>query len=186
MPDYRRARVPGGTWFFTVNLLERRTSLLVDNIEWLNTSIRRTKRRHPFRIEALVVLPDHLHAILTLPEGDADFSMRWRLIRSAFSKSLPKTEWLSAVRKRRGERGVWQRRYWEHFIRDERDLAHHMAYCHFNPVKHRLVERIADWPHSTFHRDVRCGRALPEVDVSMLDEMSVGEDVERRGVERRR
>ena len=103
----------------------------------------------------MVVLPDHVHAIWTLPIGDADFSVRWRWIKIRFSKSIPTGERLSAVREARGERGIWQRRYWEHLIRDDRDLQHHINYCWFNPVKHGLVANIEDWPFSSFHRDHR-------------------------------
>ena len=106
MPNYRRVFVPGGSYFFTVNLLERRTKLLTANIRLLKMAIARTKRRHPFRIEALVILPDHLHAVLTLPPGEADFSTRMRLIKYRFAKALPKTEWMSAVREDKGERGI--------------------------------------------------------------------------------
>jgi putative transposase len=104
-----------------------------------------------------VVLPDHLHAVWTLPPGDSDFSTRWRLIKNRFAKALPKQERLSAVRKARGERGIWQRRFWEHLIRDEADYARHVEYCYINPVKHRWVTRVRDWPYSSFHRDVRAG-----------------------------
>ena len=119
MPDYRRVFVPGGCWFFTANLLDRRSTLLTDHIEALREATRRTRERYPFHIDAFVVLPDHLHAIWTLPEGDSDFSMRWRLIKIQFSKSIPKVEFTSKVRQARGERGIWQRRFWEHLIRDE-------------------------------------------------------------------
>ena len=157
MPNYRRAFVPGGCWFFTVNLLERRGTLLVDHIETLRDAVARTRDHLPFEIDAFVVLPDHLHAVWTLPPGDADFSTRWRLIKTRFAKALPKQERLSAVRERRGERGIWQRRFWEHLIRDETDYARHVEYCMINPVKHGLVSRVQDWPHSSFHRDVRRG-----------------------------
>ncbi|MEQ1651965.1 MAG: transposase [Hyphomicrobium sp.] len=158
MPNYRRVFIPGGTWFFTVNLLERRKSLLTENVTHLRHAIFWTKRRLPFRIDALVILPDHLHAVITLPPGNADYSTRIRLIKSRFSKALPKTERLSAVRQKKGERGIWQRRFWEHYIRDERDRRNHIAYCYYNPVKHKLVTSPRDWPHSTYHRDVRSGR----------------------------
>jgi putative transposase len=102
-------------------------------------------------------LPDHLHAVWTLPPGDGDFSTRWRLVKSRFARSLPRLERLSAVREARRERGIWQRRFWEHLIRDEADYARHVEYCCINPVKHRLVARVRDWPHSSFHRDVRAG-----------------------------
>jgi putative transposase len=157
MPNYRRAFIPGGCWFFTVNLLERQKSLLVEHIELLRLAVAATRRRRPFTIDAFVVLPDHLHAVWTLPPGDADFSTRWRLIKSAFARALPKAERLSAVRIERHERGIWQRRFWEHLIRDEGDYARHVEYCYINPVKHRLVGRVSDWPHSSFHRDVRAG-----------------------------
>jgi putative transposase len=157
MPDYRRNWVPGGTYFFTVALLERKRDLLVTEIGLLQEAVRRVKRLYPFEIIAWVVLPDHLHCVWTLPPGDADYATRWRLIKLLFAKGLPKQERLSAVRKRRRERGVWHRRYWEHTIRDERDLANHVDYVHWNPMKHGLVARVADWPYSTFHRLVRLG-----------------------------
>jgi putative transposase len=157
MPNYRRAFVPGGCWFFTVNLLDRRSSLLVDEITALRDATRHTRARFPFRIDAMVVLPDHIHAVWTLPPGDADFSMRWRLIKIRFARSIPQGEWRSRVRQARGERGIWQRRFWEHLIRDDDDYARHVEYCYINPMKHGLVRRVTDWPHSSFHRDVRAG-----------------------------
>lgn len=157
MPNYRRAFVPGGCWFFTVNLLDRRQTLLVDHIEVLREAVAATRQSRPFTIDAFVVLPDHLHAIWSLPSGDCDFSTRWRLIKNRFARSLPKQEHRSAVRVARNERGVWQRRFWEHLIRDEADYARHVEYCYINPLKHRLVTRVDDWPHSSFHRDVRAG-----------------------------
>jgi REP-associated tyrosine transposase len=155
MPNYRRAFVPGGCWFFTVNLLDRRRTLLVDHIETLREAIAATRESHPFTIDAFVVLPDHLHAIWSLPPDDSDFSTRWRLIKNRFAKALPKQEQLNRVRVRRNERGIWQRRFWEHLIRDETDFARHVEYCYINPVKHSLVTRVRDWPYSSFHRDVR-------------------------------
>ncbi|MEC5399867.1 REP-associated tyrosine transposase [Uliginosibacterium sp. H1] len=158
MPDYRRAWHAGGTWFFTVNLLERHDNhLLVQHVNLLREVVSAVRARHPFRIHGWVVLPEHLHCVIELPPGDTDFAKRWRLIKSDFSKALPITECRSAVRQKRGERGIWRRRYWEHLIRDERDYAAHMDYVHINPVKHGLVQRVADWPHSTFHRLVEEG-----------------------------
>ena len=157
MVDYRRNRVPGGTYFFTVNLLDRRSCLLVEHIDWLREAVRAVKCRRPFEIDAWVVLPDHLHAVWTLPEGDSDYSGRWRSIKIAFAKGLPKTERRSAVRLNKGERGIWQRRFWEHTIRDDADYAAHVDYVHVNPLKHGLVERLADWPYSSFHRAVARG-----------------------------
>lgn len=157
MPNYIRPKIPGGTWFFTVNLLNRKSNLLTQNIDALRMATRKTKQRYPFRIDAFVILPDHLHAIWTLPENDTDFSLRWRLIKIHFSKSLPKTEYRDRVRKKKGERGIWQRRFWEHAIRDDEDYNRHLDYCYFNPVSHGYVSRVQDWPWSSFHRDVRSG-----------------------------
>jgi putative transposase len=157
MPNYRRALVPGGWWFFTANLLDRRSRLLTERIDELRDAIRLTRRRHPFHIDAFVVLPDHIHAVWTLPSGDTDFPLRWRLIKAGFAKSLPRTEWLEPARRTRGERGIWQRRFWEHLIRDEEDYGRHVEYCYINPMKHGLVTRVQDWPFSSFHRDVGAG-----------------------------
>lgn len=158
MSNYRRAFIPGGTWFFTVNLLQRHhNDLLVREIDLLRETVKRVRKRYPFRIDAWVVLPDHLHCVWTLPPGDADFSTRWRLIKSAFSRALPKTEYRSNVRKAAGERGIWQRHYWEHCIRDDTDYQRHVDYVHVNPLKHGYVRRVADWPYSTFHLYVAKG-----------------------------
>jgi len=158
MSEDRRAFIPGGTWFFTVNLLERhRNDLLVREVRLLREAVRRARARYPFQINAWVVLPDHLYCVCTLLPDDADFSTRWRLIKSGFSRALPKTERLSDVRNAAGERGIWQRRYWEHLIRDEADLSRHVDYVHVNPLKHGWVKRVSDWPYSTFHHYVRQG-----------------------------
>jgi putative transposase len=157
MTNYRRNFVPGGCQFFTVNLADRKSRLLTDRVDSLRAAFRYARGRHPFRIDALVVLPDHLHAIWSLPEGEADFATRWRLVKSAFSRALPKAERISPSRLRKGERGIWQRRYREHTLRDECDYSRHADYIHFNPVKHGLVTRVSDWPHSSFHRMVRLG-----------------------------
>ena len=157
MPDYRRNRVPGGTYFFTVNLHDRDSALLVTHVDILREAVRKERARRPFHIDAWVVLPDHMHAVWTLPTDDADFSGRWKAIKIAFAKALPKTEYVSPVRAARGERGIWQRRFWEHTIRDDDDSAAHVNYVHINPVKHRLVANIRDWPYSSFHRYVAQG-----------------------------
>jgi putative transposase len=158
MPDYRRAWRAGGTYFFTVTLLRRGGSdLLTRHINVLRAVVAEVRRRHSFCVHGWVVLPDHLHCLIELPSGDADFATRWRLIKTAFSKSLPRSERRSTVRVRRGERGIWQRRYWEHLIRDEADFRRHLDYIHANPLKHGLVSRVADWPYSTFHLYVRRG-----------------------------
>jgi putative transposase len=158
MPNYRRVYHPGGTYFFTVNLLERSgNDLLVRHIDCLRQSVRKVRMKHPFEIHGWVVLPDHLHCVMSLPEGDSDYRRRWHLIKAGFSRALPITERRSAIRIRRGERGIWQRRFWEHLIRDEVDYRAHMDYVHINPVKHGLVECVSDWPYSTFHRLVERG-----------------------------
>jgi len=157
MVTYRRNFVPGGSYFFTVNLAERHRRLLTEHVGLLRTAFRYTRVRHPFRLEAIVVLPDHLHAVWTLPQGDADFAVRWRLIKSAFSRALPRGERISESRLSKGERGIWQRRYWEHTVRDEADYSRHLNYIHFSPIKHGYVQRVRDWPYWSFHRMVRLG-----------------------------
>jgi putative transposase len=157
MPNYRRNRVSGGTYFFTVNLLDRRSDLLVRHVDALRTAIRDVRRQSPFRIEAWVVLPDHMHCLWVLPEGDSDFPDRWRRIKAGFSRSLPNGGAVLRTRLRKGERGIWQRGYWEHTIRDDRDYAAHMDYIHFNPVKHGLSQGPRDWPFSSFRRCVAAG-----------------------------
>ena len=150
MPRYVRAFVPGGTFFFTVNLLERQRTLLTDHAGLLGDSIRQVRRERPFHIHAIVVLPDHLHCIWELPEGDADFSTRWRRIKGIFSRGIEADERLSRRRIAKAERGIGQRRFWDHSIRSERDFEHHVDYLHYNPVKHGHVSRVRDWPHSSF------------------------------------
>ena len=177
MPNYRRAFVPGGCWFFTANLLDRGSSLLTSEIDALREASRQTQARWPFRIDAFVVLPEHIHAVWTLPPGDADFATRWRLLKSRFSKAIPKSEQRSLVRQSRGERGIWQRRFWEHLVRDEGDYSRHVEYCYINPVKHGLVRRVRDWPFSSFHRDVR-NRLFPE---DWAGEMEVAGEFGERG-----
>jgi len=137
MTNYRRNFIRGASFFFTVNLADRRSRLLIERVDLLRGAFRYTRARHPFVIEAIVVLPDHLHAIWTLPDGFADFALRWRLIKSAFSRALPHRERISESRTAKGERGIWQRRYWEHTLRDEKDFARHVDYIHYNPVKPR-------------------------------------------------
>src|SRR5690606_692570 len=147
--DYRRAYVEGGCYFFTVALEDRKSDLLVRHIEILRAAVKYVKERHPFTINAMVVLPEHLHCIWTLPEGDCDYAKRWALVEIDVSKRLPKTECISASRVKKGERGIWQRRFWEHVIRDERDYLNHIDYIHINPVKHGYVQNPSDWPYSS-------------------------------------
>jgi putative transposase len=158
--QYRRAKVPGATYFFTVVTYQRQRLFdAPEVVELLRESFRVVKQRHPFTIEAMVVLPDHLHCIWTLPQEDADFSMRWRLIKSEFSRRCPEVykRQRSASRVQKREQVVWQRRFWEHQIRDERDFARHVDYVHYNPVSHGLVKAPRDWEYSSFHRYVRDG-----------------------------
>ena len=155
--QYRRTDMAGATYFFTVNLAERHRTLLTDHIATLRTVMRDVKQRHPFRIDALVILPDHLHCVWTLPEGDADYPLRWALIKAGFSRLIPRTERRNSSRTDKGERGIWKRGYWEHVIGDERDYARHVDYIHFNPVKHGYVQRAADWMYSSVHCYITAG-----------------------------
>jgi putative transposase len=157
MPDYRRVHVPGGTYFFTVNLLERRRRLLVEHVDLLRDAFRTTQATRPFALLAWVVLPDHLHCVWRLPEGDADNARRWARIKAGFSRALAPLERRSARRIVRRERGIWQRRYREHLVRDDDDLRRHVDYIHINPVKHGHAARVADWPHSSFRAWVERG-----------------------------
>lgn len=161
MTDYRRNFVPGGTYFFTVNLADRTQRLLIEHIDLLKLSLSAAQQEQPFTLDAIVVLPEHLHAIWTLPTGDVDFSSRWHKTKARFSRSLPDTERRSISRRSKGERGIWQRRFWEHTIRDESDFQRHVDYVHFNPVKHGHCHRVMDWPFSSFHRHV-CLKNYPE------------------------
>jgi putative transposase len=126
MPDYRRNRMEGGIYFFTVNLLDRRSNLLVTEIDALRNAVRATRTYYPFHIDAWVVLPEHMHCLWTLPPDDRDFPVRWQMIKGSFSRSVPRAEHRHASLVRKREAGIWQRRYWEHTIRDERDYAAHM------------------------------------------------------------
>ena len=159
---YRRSDVAGGTYFFTINLADRSSRLLVERIDDLRTAVRAVKQHHPFEIVAWVVLPEHMHAIWTLPEDDHDFSGRWSLIKSGFSRAIAPSEAIAPSRAGRRERGIWQRRYWEHWIRDEVDLQRHVDYVHINPVKHGHAERASDWPHSSIHRFIERGWLKPD------------------------
>lgn len=159
MSNYRRPHAAGATWFSTVTLAARRGNrLLVDHVADLRRAFRTVMARHPFQVDAMVVLPEHLHCLWSLPPEDGNFATRWSLIKAGFSRALPADESRSASRLHRGERGVWQRRFWEHLIRDESDFARHVDYIHWNPVKHGHVARAVDWPHSSFHRYVREGK----------------------------
>ena len=175
MTAYRRPHLPGGTFFFTVNLQDRQSDLLVRHIDHLRAAVQTARTTHPFKIDAWVVLPDHLHCVWTLPEGDSNIATRWQTIKAKFSRHLPPTEPRSASRIARNERGIWQRRFWEHTIRDDRDYATHIDYIHFNPVKHGLVQNVAAWPYSTFHRAVTNGQYPPSWSPQNLPPLQTGE-----------
>ena len=149
MPDYRRHRVMGATYFFTVNLLDRKSHLLVERIELLRQVVARVRALMPFHVDAWVVLPNHMHCLWTLPHDDGNFPKRWQAIKMGFSRSVTPGEPMSASRRARGERGIWQRRYWEHTVRDERDYAAHMDYIHFNSVKHGFATTASEWEFSS-------------------------------------
>jgi putative transposase len=152
MSSYLRPRVPGGTVFFTVGLAEKGSSLLVDEVARLRVAVRLTMAERPFRARAWVVLPDHMHCVWDLPEGDADYSVRWGAIKARFSRGLPEGHVRDSHVLRR-EKGIWQRRFWEHQCRGEADIAAAVRFCWVNPVRHGLVERPQDWPYSSVRRD---------------------------------
>ena len=157
MTRYIRPKSQAASIFFTVALAERGSDLLLREVERLRQAVRVTRAERPFAIQAWVVMPDHLHAIWTLPAGDGDYATRWRLIKARFSAGVPKgpTSRSMAVR---GERGVWQRRFWEHHLRREEDRAAHLAFCRMDPVRHGLVDDPADWPFSSFHPEMALRR----------------------------
>ena len=162
MPNYRRASVPGGTWFFTLVTYQRHNILCNDDIRLaLREAIQTVRTQHPFSVDAWILLPDHLHCIWTLPAGDRDFSIRWAKIKRFVTQhcraAYPPQGPVMASKRRRNEGTLWQRRFWEHTVRDDQDLTHCLDYLHWNPVKHGYVNRVADWPYSTFHRFVNNG-----------------------------
>ncbi len=158
--QYRRAYTPGAQYFFTLVTENRRKIFTNDaTINTLRQAFRNVMTKRPFIIDAAVIMPEHIHCIWTLPPDDADFSTRWRLIKTWFTKhcdSKLRTP-PSENRKHRGEQAIWQHRYWEHMIRDEVDYAHHVDYIHYNPVKHGAVPRPVDWPYSSLHRYIQNG-----------------------------
>jgi putative transposase len=158
--QYRRAKTAGATYFFTVVTFNRQHLFKTDaNIQLLRQAFYTVKQRHPFDIDAIVLLPDHLHCIWTLPENDANFSMRWRLIKTYFSRHCPESHkcYRSLARLKKQEQAIWQRRFWEHQIRNERDFERHVDYIHYNPVSHQLVDAPCNWPYSSFRRYVEQG-----------------------------
>lgn len=170
--EYRRDRTPGASYFFTLVTHQRRPLLAVEEaVDRLRDAFRRVRARRAFTVEAMVILPDHLHCIWTLPPGDADFSTRWRLIKSRFTRSNPVDGRVKpgSARRRKHEAAIWQHRFWEHRLRDDRDFRNHVEYIHYNPIKHGLVERLADWPWSSFHRYVERGLYPPDWGSSVPD-----------------
>ncbi len=156
MVRYRRNFIPGASYFFTVVLRDRSATVLVDRIELLRNAFRAVQIRKPFRIDAAVILPDHLHAIWTLPDDDSDYPGRWKALKSHFTRHLSKAGRGHSTSAKAHE-PVWQSRYWEHTISDQADFARHVEYIHHNPVKHGHVTSAIDWPYSSFHRYVRAG-----------------------------
>ncbi|MBN2211360.1 MAG: transposase [Sedimentisphaerales bacterium] len=162
MPNYRRWYRDGGTYFFTVKTFQRQTFLCGSFARSaLRHAIEQTRAKKPFLIVGWALLPDHIHAIWKMPENDEDFSLRWSMIKRLFSQQWLKHQQSNIDRtarmRNKRESGVWQRRFWEHLIRDQTDMAHHMDYIHYNPIKHGLVKCPHEWPHSTFHRWVKAG-----------------------------
>ena len=157
MSHYRRSLVAGGTYFFTIALVDRQSGLLINEIDKLRTAYKKVINKWPFETVAICILPEHLHAIWTLPTNDSDYATRWQHFKRWFSLELPAASERSQSKMNRREKGLWQRRYWEHLIRDENDLRRHIDYVYHNPVKHGLVNQVKDWPFSSFHRDVQRG-----------------------------
>jgi putative transposase len=178
MSTYRRAHVTGGTFFFTVVTYRRRPFLCDEPVRAaLRDAVRETQATFPFILDGWVLLPDHLHCIWSLPPGDAAFGKRWAIIKRAVTQKcgslLYRKEWMNDSKRRRNESIVWQRRFWEHSIRDESDFTRHLDYLHYNPVKHGLVQQVKEWPFSTFHRYVNAGMYSEDwgsLDVAAADE----------------
>ena len=160
MVGYRRNFVPGGTYFFTVALKNRSSSYLTEHVDLLINGIKTVQKRTRFNDIACVVMPDHMHTIWRLPEEDSDYPMRWKAIKSLFTRSLIKSG-VDLAKTSRGEYPLWQRRYWEHTISGMQDLRSHIDYIHYNPVKHGYVSNACDWPYSSLHRYIRQG-LLPQ------------------------
>lgn len=166
MPNYRRARTLGGTFFFTIVTYRRQQIFVGDDvINELRNVVKEVKQKHPFQIDAWVLLPDHMHCIWTLPEGDDAYSKRIGMIKAKFTSRVKhkfeRSEFITESKIRYRESTIWQRRFWEHEIRGEKDFEHHIDYIHYNPVKHGIVKNVFDWPYSTFHRYVEKGVYSP-------------------------
>ncbi|MHB1221983.1 MAG: REP-associated tyrosine transposase [Gammaproteobacteria bacterium] len=155
--EYRRLIQPGASYFFTVNLANRQSNLLIEKIDQLKLAFNEVRSRHPFKLNAIVILPEHIHAVMTLPKNDSNYSLRWSLIKGSFSRKIESIEKVSLSRKKKRERGIWQRRFWEHLIRDDNDYEKHVNYIHYNPVKHGYVKSPVDWRYSSIHRYIAKG-----------------------------
>lgn len=162
MARYRRNFIAGGTFFFTVKLANPKSRLLVEHIGLLRAAYIAVQKQYLFETVAACVMPNHMHTIWTLSPDDSNYSLRWRLIKRNFSVHFPAAANLSPSKQRRGERGIWQRRFYEHTIRNEADLQRCADYIYYNPVKHRCAPNVRDWPFSTFHRYVRHGLLPPD------------------------
>jgi putative transposase len=160
MVRYRRNLIAGGTYFFTATLADRTSCALVEHVDAFRAALQSTRLERPFTVDAVVILPDHLHIIMTLPAEDADYANRWRRIKRRFTNAVTQSG-TPVAHHTSGEAALWQRRFWEHTIRDDSDFERHVDYIHFNPVRHGFVARVRDWPHSSFHRFVQ-QRLLPE------------------------
>ena len=163
MSHYRRANAANASYFFTVVTYRRQTFLCDEPVRAaLRKAINKVRAQYPFEIDTWVLLPDHIHSIWTLPENDANFSLRWQLIKRYVTREcgayLNRPEWLNPSKTKHQESTLWQRRFWEHQIRDEKDYQNHINYCYYNPVKHDLVKPVQDWPYSSFHKHVKLGQ----------------------------
>ena len=153
MPNYRRYKGDGGCFFFTVALEDRSSRFLIDHIDDVREAYGYVQQRKPFKTHAICILPDHIHAIWGLPDDESDYATRWMLFKSFVSRRYPKCANRSPSKVKRGESGLWQRRFWEHMIRDDQDFENHLGYMYWNPVKHGYVETPEDWPYTSLHRD---------------------------------
>ena len=167
MLDYRRSKIAGGSFFFTLVTFNRLPIFTAEPARAiLHSAWIEVQERFPFQTDAVVLLPDHIHCIWTLPDGNGNFSARWNAIKRLFTQGylvqIGPGETRNASRQKRGEAAVWQRRFWEHMLRDNVDLNRHLDYIHYNPVKHGLVKKAGDWPWSSFHRYVKMGFYTPD------------------------
>lgn len=181
MSNYIRPKRPAAQLFFTVRLLDRHSNLLVTEVERLRAAMRKTRNTMPFEIDEIVVLPSVIHTIWALPEGDTDFSKRWRMLKSHFSRGLPAADDLDPASIRRREKGIWQRRFWEHHLRDDEDLAAHRHMILTAPVQAGLVARPQDWIHSSVHRAIRLGQFDPTMGVGRFYAPPPMQQIQRMG-----